>query len=247
MTTAIIVQARMKSNRLPGKVAQDLAGKPVLQHVLERCAKIPGADIVVCAMPDESESLPLLTIAAVSGAAVFRGSETDVLSRYAAAAQQVGATVIMRVTSDCPLIDPQVCGEVLSLRAQHGADYATNNMPPTFPHGLDCEATTLDALVEADRNATEAFDREHVTPWIRRASHIKRVNLASNAPAILTRHRWTLDYAEDLEFFRSFFPLLPSGSFRMADVLSVLDRHPEFLEINSKHLALERVAEGTVG
>jgi spore coat polysaccharide biosynthesis protein SpsF len=236
MTTAIIVQARIGSSRLPGKVIQDLAGRPVLEHVLRRCASIPGADVVVCAVPDQVESDVLEAIALKSGAVTFRGSELDVLSRYLGAAQSVEAHVVMRVTSDCPLIDPEICGEVLALRQQQGVDYAANNLPASFPHGLDCEAMTIDALHEANETAFEAGDREHVTPWLRRASEIRRANLFSGDRS-LVRHRWTLDYPEDLAFFRSVFVSLPdSGLGRMADVLRVLEQKPSLCQINAMHV-----------
>jgi spore coat polysaccharide biosynthesis protein SpsF len=235
VTTAIIVQARMGSSRLPGKVVQDLAGRPVLDHVLRRCASIPGADVVVCAIPSSAENDVLETIALKSGAVTFRGSELDVLARYLGAAQSVQAEAVMRVTSDCPLIDPDVCGSVLALRKEQNADYATNNMPPTFPHGLDCEAMTMVALRKAHETAKEASDREHVTPWLRRASTIRRVNLPSD-DAALARHRWTLDYPEDLAFFRAIFANFPENSRgRMADILAVLGRQPALGQINAMH------------
>ncbi len=235
MTTAVIVQARMGSTRLPGKVMEAVQGRPVLAHVLGRCAEIRGGDVVVCAVPDSEESAPLETVARARGAQVYRGSEQDVLGRYLAAARMVGADVVMRITSDCPLIDPDVCGAVLALRAREGADYATNNMPRSFPLGLDCEAFTTAALAEADRMTREPYDREHVTPWLRRAPHLKRANLASDR-AGLEQHRWTLDYPEDLDFFRAVFAALPAGSRgRMDDVLSVMARHPALAGINARH------------
>lgn len=236
MTTAIIVQARIGSSRLPGKVIQDLAGRPVLEHVLRRCAAIPCADVVVCAVPDQAESEILEAIALKSGAVIFRGSELDVLSRYLGAAQSVGAQLVMRVTSDCPLIDPEICGRVLALHQQQGADYAANNMPASFPHGLDCEAMTIDALSKASEMACEVGDREHVTPWLRRAPEIRRANLSSGDPS-LVRHRWTLDFPEDLAFLRSVFASLPDDSSgRMADVLGMLEQQPALSQINAMHV-----------
>src|SRR5690606_5985797 len=112
--------------------------------------------------------------------------------------------VVLRVTSDCPLIDPDICEQVIRLRAESQADYASNNLERSFPHGLDCEVFTTDALSEAADMARLLEEREHVTLWIRRAEHLRRVNLTSGEPA-LSRHRWTLDYPEDLLFFQALF------------------------------------------
>ena len=233
MTTAVIVQARTGSTRLPGKVLKDIGGRTVLKEVLDRCGRIPGADVVVCAIPEAPDDDVLVAPAERAGAVVVRGSETDVLSRYAKAAAFVEAAIVMRVTSDCPLIDPQVCGAVLRLRAESAVDYASNGLEPSFPQGLDCEAFTAAALAEAAAKATEAYDREHVTPWLIRAPHLMRANLRSDDPA-LARLRWTLDYPEDLAFMRAVFAALPPGaSGGMADVLAVLARNPSIAVINT--------------
>lgn len=233
MTTAVIVQARMGSSRLPGKVMEEIEGRPVLAHVLDRCRVIKGCDMIVCAVPDAAANKPLHAVARNCGAEVFVGSEQDVLSRYLGAARMAGAGIVMRVTSDCPLIDPDVCGAVLALRESENVDYAANNMPRSFPHGLDCEAFTAAALAEADATTHEPYDREHVTPWLRRAPHLHRANLSSGNPS-LEAHRWTLDYPEDLAFFRAVFAALPKSSRgTMADVLGVLAAHPEIADINA--------------
>ncbi|MDI1344762.1 MAG: glycosyltransferase family protein [Pseudolabrys sp.] len=233
MTTAVIVQARMGSSRLPGKVMEEIEGRPVLAHVLDRCRAIKGCDKVVCAVPDAEDNKPLHAVARGCGADVFCGSEQDVLGRYLGAAKTAGADVIMRVTSDCPLIDPETCGAVLALRESEHADYAANNMPRSFPHGLDCEAFTAAALAEADASTHDPYDREHVTPWLRRAPHLRRANLSLGNPS-LEEHRWTLDYPEDLEFVRAVFAALPQGSAgAMADVLKVIAAHPEIADINA--------------
>lgn len=202
--TACIVQARVGSTRLPGKVLAPIGGTPVLTHVLRRCLAIKGVDVVVCATVDSSDGDSVSALAEKLNVHVFRGSENDVLARYHGAAHDVGAEIVMRVTSDCPLIDPEVCAAVLCLRAEEGADYAANNMPPSWPHGLDCEAFTIAALDEANEAATEPADREHVTPWIRRNRTFHRVNLAGPGGE-LTEQRWTLDYPEDLVFLRELY------------------------------------------
>ena len=164
------------------------------------------------------------------------------LLRYLGAARINDADIVMRVTSDCPLIDPEICGAVLQLREREAADYAANTMPPSFPHGLDCEAFTTAALAAAATATEVPYDREHVTPWLRCAAHLKRVNLVSENPS-LASHRWTLDYAEDLAFLRAVFERLPSArSARMRDVLEVIERHPEIAAINRTREEASRTA-----
>lgn len=210
MTVAIIVQARFGSSRLPGKVLLPLAASTVLAEVLRRCRAVPGVDVVCCAVPHGPLDDVVAEVAAGAGAEVSRGSETDVLDRYWQAARQVGADLVMRVTSDCPLTDPGLCGQVIQLVGP-GVDYASNNMPPGFPHGLDCEAFTVQALGEAAARATDAADREHVTPWLRR-SDPARIRALAGPGGDLVRHRWTLDHPEDYLFLREVFRRLPSAA-----------------------------------
>lgn len=195
MTTAVIVQARLGSTRLPAKVLLPLPnGRKVLEEVLHRCWCIPGVDVVVAALPDTPENDILLSC--ISGdTVVVRGPEHDVLARYAKAAEAVKANVVMRVTSDCPLIDPVVCGQVLTLWAVDNGQrsFGTNNTPRTWPHGFDCEVFDANALKVADRKATSKEDREHVTPYLRRNLPIE--NLPS--PEDRSHLRWTLDTLED--------------------------------------------------
>ncbi len=168
MSRAVIVQARMTSARFPGKSMADLNGKPVIQHVLERCLKI-GAEIVMLAVPDAPESEPMADIAIALNCDVHFGSEHDVLRRYAEAMAISNANVIMRITGDCPLIDPSICRKVLFNCTQFPLDYISNIWPKrTFPKGHDCEAFTRKALLMADQRATDSYDREHVTPWMQR-------------------------------------------------------------------------------
>lgn len=232
--TAIIIQARLASTRLPGKVLLPLAGETVLHHVITRCAAVDGADLVACAIPDDDACAPIADEAVQAGAAVTRGSEHDVLARYLDAARTLGADVIMRVTSDCPIIDPRACADVLRARAEAKADYACNNMPRRWPHGLDCEAFTRAALERADGAATAPEDREHVTPWLRRDTSVSRIH-APGPDVELSRHRWTLDFPEDYAFFEALFAELPPpphiASFE--EILAIIDTHPEIPALNS--------------
>jgi len=231
--TACIVQARIGSTRLPGKVLAPLGNAPVLHHVLRRCQLIAGVDEVVCATVEGKDGDKVAELARGLGITVFRGSETDVLARYCGAAHAVGADIIMRVTSDCPLIDPEICGDVLHLREDQNADYATNNMPPSWPHGLDCEAFTIAALDEAAETANEPADREHVTPWIRRNRAFRRVNLPDSGGEF-SDQRWTLDYPEDLAFLRALDDRValtePYPGWR--DIARLVAREPELALIN---------------
>jgi spore coat polysaccharide biosynthesis protein SpsF len=233
--TAVIVQARMGSSRLPGKVCADLAGRPVLQHVFERCAAIPTVDVVCCATSERREDDVVARLAEAEGAVVVRGPEHDVLGRYLLAARILDASVILRVTADCPLLDPKVCGDVLAARATAGADFASNNMPPSWPHGLDCEAFTRAALERAAGATRDAEDREHVSPYMRR--HCTSVNLACPVPGVAAV-RWTLDTPADLEFLRLIVPLLPGGptgwDYRVP--LRLMQEEPALRERNARLL-----------
>ena len=231
--TAVIVQARYGSTRLPGKVLENISGHTVLEHVLYRCRTIAGADVVCCAVPASPDSDAVACAAEQLGVVVYRGDEHDVLDRYYRAAQAVKAAVVMRITSDCPLIDPEICSAVLQLRWQRNADYACNNMPRTGPHGLDCEAFTFAALERAAQEATEPYNREHVSPWLRSQPQLTRVNLAGERGG--TGLRWTLDYPEDLAFFRALFALLPPWPAipPTSEVIRLLANHPEITNINS--------------
>ncbi|WP_374385326.1 UDP-2,4-diacetamido-2,4,6-trideoxy-beta-L-altropyranose hydrolase [Dongia sp.] len=233
--TAIIVQARMGSSRLPGKIVEEIGGRAVLSHVIQRLQAVKNADVVVIATTDQTSDDPIVQLAQKCGAVVFRGDEKDVLSRYLGAARMVDADVILRVTSDCPLIDPWVCEKVIKAREQQDADYAANNMPRLFPHGLDCEAFTRDVLEQAASEATEGYDREHVTPWMRRSPDLRRVNVIGPGwPA--NQQRWTLDYPEDLTFFRQLFANLPSDKIpTWQDALSRINEIPGLAVTNIRH------------
>lgn len=242
---AIIIQARMGSSRLPGKVLLDLGGRTALARCIERCMTIDAADAIVCAVAEGAESDPVAEEAWASGALVVRGSETDVLSRYAAAAREVRADRVMRVTSDCPLIDPEVCDRLVAFADATGADYVSNNMPPSWPHGLDCDVFPANLLYEAEKYAIEQHDREHVTPWIRRHKSITRACLAGPG-GLAGQQRWTLDYAQDYAFLKAVFDALgPAASTaRVADIIALLARRPDIQAINASLADERRIGAG---
>ncbi len=159
---------------------------------------IEGVDVIVLAVPKESASEPLVRLAEHLGVRCYQGKEKDVLARYVSAARGVNADIICRVTGDCPLIDPEVCGLVIAAAKHNGVDYASNVMPRTFELGLDCEAFSRRVLEMAHARATDAYDREHVTSWLQRTGKIKRVNVESGDPSRV-RQNWCLDWPGDLE------------------------------------------------
>lgn len=232
----VIIQARATSTRLPNKVALDLSGQSVLEHVVRRALAIPGADGVCVAVPEGIEHDHVAELGRSSGAGVVRGPEHDVLERYLCAAEEWEAGVVVRVTSDCPLLDPMVAGQVLGLVRLGGADYATNNMPATWPHGLDCEAFTRELLEDAARSARTPYDREHVSPWMRRNRFVRRANLLGPGGAV-AELRLTVDVPEDLAMMRRLFARLrhPQATALLPEVLSVLERFPDIASLNAAH------------
>lgn len=199
----------MASTRLPGKVLLPLyPGKTVISEVLERGKAIAGIDTVCCAIPDTHDCDALATAALEDGALVFRGSEKDVLDRYYRAAAELKADVVMRITSDCPLIDPELCTKVLDAFHLQDADIACNDLSHTWPVGLGCEAFSFRWLERAANEAVSAYDREHVSPYILNHPEARVVNLPSPTPG-LAAHRWTLDTKTDYFFLTELFKHLP--------------------------------------
>ena len=231
---AALVQARLGSTRLPGKALMDVAGRPLLSHLVERARRIPGLEAVVIATTERPGDRPLVAFAEAHGLPVYAGSEDDVLDRFHRAAERFGVSIVVRVTPDCPLLDPAVAGLVLRrfLDAGGELDYASNTQPPTFPDGQDTEVFSAAALARAWREARLPSEREHVTPYIWK--HPDRFRLANVRHAEdLSAMRWTVDEAADLEFVRRVFARLGADRpFGMGEVLDLLRRQPALLDIN---------------
>lgn len=233
MKVLTIIQARMGSQRLPGKVMMDLNGKPVVQHVIDRIKKVPLAGTIYLAHPEGDDELR--NIALASGIKSFGGDEHDVLGRYYALAETEKPELIMRITADCPLIDPVICNSILVLAMRTKA-YYTSNVPDklrTFPKGLDCEVFTWHALAMAAGNAREGYDREHVTPWIRRhAKHQERLF----CPDDLSEFNWCIDTEGNLEFMRELLKVVPEDA-GMAEIVMALRARPELKSACSNFVA----------
>lgn len=230
--TVAIVQARNSSTRLPGKVLANLGGRPMLHHVIERCRAVPGVDVVCCATVEGIEGDGIQAAAESVGAVVFRGELDDVLGRYYAAARMLDASVVVRVTSDCPLIDPEVCGEVLALQREAEADLACNNLCGTWPYGLDCEVFSYSWLARAAAEATAPEEREHVTPYIRLHPEAKVVDLAGPGR---NGHYFAVDRPDDLAFVSAIVAQLPDGpaGWSYRTVLSILEADPTLARLRA--------------
>ncbi len=173
MITAII-QARMTSSRLPGKVMMDLGGMPLLEFMLRRVKQSQKIDKIVVASPEMEESQPIIDLCKKLNVACVLGDELDVLSRYAKAAKEAEATIVVRLCSDCPLIDPGVIDETIQYFLDNDFEHVSNLDERSYPDGLDCEVFTIDSLLEADKKASHPQNREHVSPYI--DGRIKGVN-----------------------------------------------------------------------
>jgi len=234
-----IVQARVGSTRLPAKVLAPLAGRPLLARVLGRLGRAAGLARVVLAIPEGPRDEPLAALAAELGVPVFRGPEDDVLGRYVGAALAHGIDPVVRVTADCPLIDPELVGAVLAAflerRAADPVDLLANTLPRRWPRGLDTEVVSREALVELDRIETDPAVREHVTLGIYRRPERFRV-AGLPGPRDLAHLRWTVDTPEDLAVVREIWEaLLPvhGEAFGWRDVLALLERRPDLARRNA--------------
>lgn len=200
MRALIVVQARAGSTRLPGKVLKPIAGQPMLAFMLARLARVHAGPVVV-ATSREPQDDAVAEVAAGAGAGVVRGSERDVLSRFVDALDASPAGAVVRLTADCPLVDPALVAEALAVHEAHAADYTSNTLVRTYPDGLDVEVMGSDALREAAAEATDPLEREHVTPFLYRRPERYRL-AAVVGPEQLARERWTVDTAADLDRVR---------------------------------------------
>ena len=243
MRTATIVQARMGSTRLPGKVMMDLGGATVLARVVQRLrrASLIG-ELIIATTFDPADDVIVEECKAL-GVAFFRGEVRDVLDRYYRTALHFGAEVIVRITSDCPLIEPEVTDRVIDTFLEQRPDYASNAVQRTYPRGLDTEVFTFDALKRTWQKAQRPYQRSHVTAYIyENPEQFKIVSVTGDAD--YSWQRWTVDTPDDLRFIREVYELMGNDpDFYWRDVLSLLHRRPELLELNS-HVMQKALQEG---
>lgn len=227
-----LVQARMGSTRLPGKVLAPILDRPMLAWVIDRLRRCELVDEVAVATTTLDRDDAIVTLCDEAGWPVFRGSEEDVLDRYYRAAGYFDADTVLRVTSDCPLIDPGVVDlAAASFRAAAPpVDYVSNFTPRTYPRGLDVEVFSFAALERAWQEDTSAW-REHVTPYIRNNPDAFRLHAIAN-PADFSGYRWTVDEPDDLALVRRIYQHFGHGDFTWQDALAALDAHPSWAAIN---------------
>jgi spore coat polysaccharide biosynthesis protein SpsF len=232
-----IIQARMGSSRLPGKVLLDLAGKPMLQWVVERVRQSTLVDETVVATTIDPADARIAEFCGQQGIPFTRGSLQDVLDRYYQAAVQHKADVVVRVTADCPLIDPQVIDHVLKRFTEAQVDFAANRLPPpwkrTWPIGLDTEVVTFAALRRAWQEAALPFEREHVMPYFYDTEGRFKTLLVDHDPDY-GHLRWTVDTPQDLQLVRRIAEHFSSRmDFSWLEILDFTQSHPELSSINA--------------
>jgi len=228
-----IIQARMGATRLRGKVLSDLAGQTMLARVVNRSRRAKGLDAVMIATTTQPADDAIVHLCHERGWFFFRGSEEDVLDRYYRAALTYGADVVVRVTSDCPLIEPELIDSLVTTFLLHRPPlaYLSNTLVPTFPRGLDVEVMSFNALKRAWQEDDNPAWREHVTPYIwRQPDKFKICNVTNDKD--YSYMRWTVDTAEDLAFVRKVYGHFKNDTFSWREVLELLKEHPKWLEIN---------------
>ena len=235
MKPIIIVQARMTSTRLPEKVLREVLNKPLLEYLVERLRRTRLASGIVIATTTNDTDVPIVELCKRLKVQIYRGPEDDVLARYHGAAREHNADPVVRVTSDCPVIDPEIIDRVLGVFLENAGqyDYVSNAQVRSYPRGMDTEVFSFKALHEAFTESTAQPDREHVTPFIyRRPERYHMANVIFEQDR--SRHRWTVDTPEDFDLIKRIIEALypVKRDFTLRDMLDLIDRHPDWPLIN---------------
>ncbi len=232
MKVAAIIQARMSSTRLPGKVLMDLGGETVLARVVRRVRRATLVEDIIVATSNAIVDDAIVRECEHLSVKFFRGEENDVLDRYYHAARYIAAETVIRITSDCPLIDPEIIDKTIREFLKKRPDYASNVLQRTYPRGLDTEVISGEALARTWREARLSYQRAHVTPYIYENPHQFDI-LPIKGAADYSAHRWTVDTADDLAFVRAVYYRFDNDvRFSWRDVLALLEREPELMELN---------------
>jgi spore coat polysaccharide biosynthesis protein SpsF len=242
MRIVAIIQAHMGSTRLPGKVLLDLGGRTMLARVIRRAQRSKLIDEVTVACSTESSDDAIVAECAKLGVRVHRGSDSDVLDRYHGATVAFQPEAIVRITSDCPLIEPEVSDKVIARFIESGADYASNTIDRSYPRGLDTEVCKRVCLDRAWSEATEPYQRVHVTPYLYQNPELFKI-VQVRGETDLNELRWTVDTPEDYEFISRIFAHFDGqDDFTWHDVLAMLKLNPGLDEIN-RHIRQKELRE----
>ncbi|MGV8952323.1 MAG: aminotransferase class III-fold pyridoxal phosphate-dependent enzyme [Cypionkella sp.] len=244
MKVIAIVQARMGSTRLPGKVMADVGGRPMIELLLSRLSRAQGVDQVVLATTDAPSDSPMADHVGKLGYGVYRGSVDDVLDRFYQAALAAEADIAIRITGDCPLVDPEIVASVITAFRSSEVDYASNVAPPTYPDGLDVEVFSFAALERAWHETVPGYDREHVTPYLRESGKFRTTNVANETD--LSGLRWTVDEPADLKVVRAVAAAFaPRTDFTWREVELLMTRSPKLFAENQQIRRNEGASMGT--
>lgn len=268
LNVVAIIQGRMLSSRLPGKILADIAGQPMLQRVFIRTSRSATVTETIFATTTDSSDDPVAEYCDFSGIPFTRGSQFDVLDRYYQTAKQAKAEVIVRVTADCPVIDPNLIDDVVNTLLEDQYDFVCNRLPPpyhrTYPIGLDVEACTFKVIEEAWKNAKEPQHREHAMPYLYEGVELTIINRQLQTgisprgfniallhhPTDFGEYRWTVDTPEDLEFVRQIYKRFDGrDDFSWKEVLDLVHNEPQLMQINAgvQHKTLKDVDERATG
>jgi spore coat polysaccharide biosynthesis protein SpsF len=234
-----IIQARMGSIRLPGKVMELLDDKnPSLYYTINQLKNSLNVDKIIVATTKLNEDDVIEKISKNNKIDCFRGSSENVLERFYECAKKFQIETIVRITADCPLIDPKIVDSIIQIFNSGKYDYVHNMKPRTFPDGLDTEIFSFKILEEAHKNAKLPSEKEHVTPYFRNNKDKFRIKNVINKKN-MSSHRWTLDYQEDLDLIRNIVKEIKNRPILMNDIISLFNKKPNIFEINKKYLANE--------
>ena len=233
--TAFIIQARMTSTRLPGKILLPVLGKPLLELQIERLRRVRSDVKIIIATTKNDSDQCIVDFSEKNQILLYRGSETDVLSRYYEAASKYEVKNIIRITSDCPLIDPEVIDQLIeTYRSEDDIDYASNTLIRTYPRGMDAEIFAYTALEKAFYFGKSAFQREHVTPYIYQNPDIFKLKNQANLKD-LSEIRLTVDTREDFELIMKVYEYLypQDHNFGLQEIVKLFEVQPDLLKINA--------------
>lgn len=241
MKTVIICQARMTSTRLPGKVLLKILGKPLLEYQIERMKRVTLADEIIIATTLNNTDDPIVSLSEKLKISYSRGPEEDVLKRYYLAAAECKADLIIRVTSDCPLLDPGIIDQTIKYYKNNDFDYVSNMLTRSYPRGLDCEVFSMEALTMAHNEAYQKSDREHVTPYIyNNPDKFKISGIESDTD--YSHHRWTVDTKDDFLLIKTIYEKILSEKedFTWLDCIELMKKYPKLQEINA-HIEQKKI------